>query len=115
MGNYFAKNIKYLREKKGYDQQTLADKLNVPRTTLSCWENGIRTPKIEKIKHIADVLDVDIDIVSKDYSNIKEKTFDELEILFSKNKDVLTDDDKEYIKFIIDKRKKEIDKEKGID
>lgn len=36
---------------------------------------------------------------------------DELDLLFSKNKDILTDDDKDYIKFIIEKRKKEIDKE----
>jgi hypothetical protein len=37
--------------------------------------------------------------------------FDELEILFSKYKDILTDDDKETIKFIIEKRKKDIDKQ----
>ena len=114
MGNYFAKNLKYLRERKDYDQQTLADKLGVPRTTLACWENGIRTPKVEKIKTIADVLGVDIDIISRDYSKENSQSFDELEVLFSNNKDILTEDDKEYIKFIIDKRKKEIDEEKGV-
>lgn len=36
---------------------------------------------------------------------------DELDVLFDKHKDILTKDDKEYIKFIIEKRKKEIDKE----
>lgn len=48
-----------------------------------------------------------------DYSDKNNNDFDELEILFSKNKNILTDDDKEYIKFIIEKRKKEIDKELG--
>lgn len=67
---YFAKNLKFLRERKGLDQQALADKLNIPRSTLSCWENGIRTPKIEQIQEIADYFGVDIDIVSKDYSDI---------------------------------------------
>ena len=111
MNNYFASNLKYLREKKGLDQQQLADKLNVPRTTLSCWENGIRTPKIEKIQNIVDVLNVDFDIITRDYSNKTESKFDELEILFSKYKNILTDEDKETIKFLIEKRKREIDKQ----
>ena len=38
---------------------------------------------------------------------------DEVELLFDKNKNILTQDDKDYIKFIIEKRKKEIDKELG--
>lgn len=38
---------------------------------------------------------------------------DEVELLFDKHKDILTQDDKDYIKFIIEKRKKEIDKELG--
>lgn len=60
--------------------------------------------------------EVDIPLINK---NTKEviygKTYhpDEFEILFDKHKDILTDDDKEYIKFIIEKRKKEIDKELG--
>ena len=111
MNNYFASNLKYLREKKGLDQQQLADKLNVPRTTLSCWENGIRTPKIEKIQNIADVLNVDVDIISRDYSDTSSHKFDELQLLFSKYKDILTDEDKETIKFLIEKRKREIDKQ----
>ena len=40
-------------------------------------------------------------------------TFDETEILFDKYKDILTDDDKETIKFLIEKRKREIDKQLG--
>lgn len=36
---------------------------------------------------------------------------DELDVLFDKHKDILTEDDKETIKFIIEKRKREIDKE----
>ena len=50
----------------------------------------------------------------RDYLEKKENnSFDEFELLFDKNKDVLTEDDKEYIKFIIEKRKKEIDKQLG--
>lgn len=113
--NYFSKNLKYLREKKNIDQQKMADDLNLPQSTLSCWETGIRTPKIEQIIDIADYLNVGIDIVSKDYSNCNLNDFDELNILFDKNKDILTDSDKQIIKTIIEQRKKEIDKELGED
>lgn len=43
--------------------------------------------------------------------NSKKPMRDELDVLFDKHKDILTDDDKETIKFIIEKRKREIDKE----
>lgn len=116
MTNYFSKNLKFLREKKRIDQQDIADKLDVPRSTYSCWENGLRTPKIEQIQEIANYFDVDIDIISRDYSiEEKSKPLDELDILFSKHKDILTDEDKEYMRFIIEKRKKEIDKQLGED
>lgn len=48
------------------------------------------------------------DLLEKD---LKTANFDELEMLFSKHKDILTEDDKEYIKFIIEKRKKELDRD----
>lgn len=57
----------------------------------------------------------DIQIPDKNETLNIHKPFDELEVLFDKHKDILTDDDKEYIKFIIEKRKKEIDKELGKD
>lgn len=114
MNNYFAKNLKYLREKKGIDQQELADELNVPRSTLSCWENGLRTPKIEQIQEIATYFDAEIDIVSKDYSQLLSEKSDEYAVLFDKYKE-LSEDDKELIKNIIETRKKQIDKELGED
>lgn len=56
--------------------------------------------------------DIKIEEISNK-GNEKNIIFDELELLFSKHKDILTDDDKEYMKFIIEKRKKEIDKQLG--
>lgn len=73
MANYFAKNLKFLRESKKIEQQRLADDLNIPRSTLSCWENGLRTPKIEQILDITKYFNVNIDIISRDYSNDNEE------------------------------------------
>lgn len=167
--NYFSKNLKYFREKKKLNQQEIADDLDIPRPTYTCWETGIRTPKIEQIIDIAEYFGVGMDIVSKDYSieqnsfanrlneaiiknnykinELSEKTGidesfindclngkikpnsmniqrfaatlnvsenwlkgndeDEVEILYKKYKEILTDSDKTLIKTIIEQRIKE--------
>lgn len=99
--NFFAKNLKYLREKNNIDQLKLAEKLNVPQSTLSCWENGIRTPKIEQIMDIANYFNVDMDIISKDYNEEKLKTLDKLDILYSKSKDILSEESRDIMESIM--------------
>lgn len=109
MTNYFSKNLKYLREKKGIEQQDLADELNVPRSTLSCWENDLRTPKIEQIQEIANYFKVNMDIISKDYSNIEDKE-DDIRVLLDAYQG-LSDTDKEFMRNMIVERRKLIDKQ----
>ena len=94
MARNFNKNLKFIRQQKGISQQELADKLNLDRSTISRWEN--------------DEMDITVGnaIQISDYFNIPLEDF-------SKHKDILTEDDKEYMKFIIEKRKKEIDKQLG--
>lgn len=62
-------NIKFLREKKKLDQQQLADILEVPRSTLACWENNIRTPKLEQIIKIAEYFNTNLDIIYDNFDN----------------------------------------------
>lgn len=110
--NYFAKNLKYLRESKKIEQQRIADDLNIPRSTYSCWEAGIRTPKVEQIQQVADYFNVNIDIISRDYSLQEEtNTLSQQELLFNKVKDSLTESDWNIINAIVEQRKKEIDNE----
>ena len=111
MTNYFSKNIKYLREKKNIDQQVMAEDLGIAQSTLSCYESGIRTPNLDMVSKISKYLNITDDFITKDMTDENIKPLDELDILFSKNKDIMTDEDKEYMKFIIEKRKKEIDKQ----
>lgn len=113
MTNYFSKNLKYLRKKKNIDQQVMAEDLGIAQSTLSCYESGIRTPDLDMISKISNYLNITDDFITKDLTVDNLKTFDELDILFSKYKDILTDEDKEYMKFIIEKRKREIDKQLG--
>lgn len=115
MNNYFATNLKFLRTKADMTQEDLAKKMGKDYSTIGKWESGQRTPIMEDVMKLSDVFNLNVqDLVEKDLRfNIK--PFDELEILFSKNKDILTDDDKKYIKFIIENRKREIDKQLGED
>lgn len=111
MKNYFPDNLKFLRTQKGMTQEELAQKLDKDYSTIGKWELGQRNPVMADIIKLSDFFNISMqDLVEKDL-RIKKKNFDELEVLFDKHKDILTNDDKETIKFIIEKRKKEIDKE----
>ena len=112
MNNNFAFNLKYIRQEKGLTQEQLGKLMNKDYSTIGKWENGTRSPIMEDVIKLSDIFNIDIkDLIEKNFYSSDTKSFDDLELLFSKNKNILTDDDKEYIKFIIEKRKKEIDKE----
>lgn len=111
--NFFSKNLEYLRTQKGMTRNELANKLKVNQSTISRWENGDMGVTVDNAYDVADFFNVSMsDLTGKDMS-LENKPFDELDLLFSKNKDILTDEDKEYMRFIIEKRKREIDKQLG--
>ena len=117
MAEFLNKNIKYIRMSKGLSQQSLADKVGIDRSTISRIENNEIETTIDNAIKISEVLNIPLsNLLNKDLTvEENNSSFDELEVLFDKHKDILTQDDKEYIKFIIEKRKKEIDKELGED
>lgn len=106
----FAQNLKYYMQIHENDRNDICKILDIPYTTLSDWLNAKKYPRIDKIEMLANYFNIEkSDLIErKNRDNL-----DELEVLFDKHKDILTKDDKEYIKFIIEKRKKEIDKELG--
>lgn len=110
MNNYFGKNLKYLREKNNLTKKELADKLKVHQSTIARWENNEMGATVDNAYDVSNYFNITVaDLTGIDLKNKNINPNDELELLFSKNKDILTNDDKEYIKFIIEKRKKEID------
>ena len=112
--NYLSTNIKHLRTQRGLTQEELAKVVDKSRVLISQWESDSREITTEDIIKLSNFFNVPMDVLVGNNLVAGEKPFDELEILFSKNKDILTDDDKAYIRFIIEKRKKEIDKELGL-
>ncbi len=113
MKNYFPDNLKFLRTQKGMTQDELAQKMDKDYSTIGKWELGQRNPIMSDIIKLSDIFNVSVqNLVEKDL-RIKNENFDELELLFDKHKDVLTESDKTLIRTIIEQRKKEIDKELG--
>lgn len=115
----FANRLKKAMDMNNFKQIDLVNKTKLDKSLINKYLNGISEAGNDKLTILSDVLNVsepwlmgyDVPINNKDKNN--DDTFDELELLFSKHKDILTEDDKEYMKFIIEKRRKEIDKQLG--
>lgn len=56
-------NIKKAREKQGFSQEYIADKLNVSRQAVSKWETGQSEPSTQNLLQLAEVLKVDANIL----------------------------------------------------
>ncbi len=113
--NFFPKNLQYLRKERHLTQTELANKINVDQTTIGRWEDGNREPTVGNVSNIADVFNITItDLLDKDLSQ-ENNSYDELELLYSKYKDVIPDSDKETIRFVIEKNIKKIDEQLGDD
>lgn len=54
----FAQKLRYLRLERNLDQREFAKLLNRSFTSVCNWEQGVRIPKLETIKEIADILNV---------------------------------------------------------
>lgn len=51
--------LKEIREKNGYTQESLAEALDIPKTTYSSYEQGHRRPSVKRAKEIAEILSFD--------------------------------------------------------
>lgn len=56
----FANVLKRLRIQKGFSQEELAFKANLHRTYISQLERGLKSPTLNTISNLADVLDVSL-------------------------------------------------------
>jgi transcriptional regulator with XRE-family HTH domain len=58
---YFAKNLRFLRRKAELSQSDLGDKLATDYNTISRYENGKSTPKLEALTKLAQLFQVSIE------------------------------------------------------
>jgi transcriptional regulator with XRE-family HTH domain len=77
---YFTSNIKFLRKRRGRTQDDVAIALNLKRSTLSGYENGVAQPGIEILISFSRYFNMSIDTLLKiDISKLSESQLGELE------------------------------------
>jgi transcriptional regulator with XRE-family HTH domain len=77
---YFASNIKFLRRRRGRTQDDLAAALQMKRSTLSGYENGVAQPGIEALVAFSGYFNISLDTMLKiDLSRLSESQLGELE------------------------------------
>ncbi len=77
---HFAPNIKFLRKRRGRTQDDVAVALNLKRSTLSGYENGVAQPGIEVLVSFSRYFNMSIDTMLKiDMSKLSESQLGELE------------------------------------
>lgn len=63
----FSERLRKLREERGMSQNALAEKLDIPRSSITQYENSEdaegRLPRKDRLKQIADFFDVSIDFL----------------------------------------------------
>jgi transcriptional regulator with XRE-family HTH domain len=118
MDNYSAKNKKFLRQNNHLTQQELRNKLGKDYSTIGKWENGSRAPIMNDLFDVANYFNVSLDdLTSKNLALLEEKgerKSNNIEYLLSKCKGILTKDDEDMIKFIIEKRRREVDSQEEV-
>lgn len=80
-------NIKFLRKKEGYTQETFADVIGIKRSLVGAYEEGRADPRLNNLLKMSEVFGVSVDIIiSKDVSRLSndelyEKNTDGLKVL----------------------------------
>lgn len=77
--------IKKLRTEKGFTQKKMAELLNIPYSTYSNYENNNRTPDVDTLMGIADMLGVEV----WDLFGVDEKTARISNLDYTDNGDIL--------------------------
>jgi transcriptional regulator with XRE-family HTH domain len=77
---YFAKNIKFLRKRRGRTQDDLASTLGLKRSTLSGYENSVAEPGIDVLVALSKYFNIAVDTMLKiDLEELRESQLGELE------------------------------------
>ena len=66
-------NIRFLRTKKGYSQDDIANKLGYKSfTTIQKWESGVSEPPLKALKKLSEIFNIDMnDLATKSFLQIQ--------------------------------------------
>jgi transcriptional regulator with XRE-family HTH domain len=72
--SFIGPNIRYLRRRKGLTQDWASNQLDMPRSTLSGYENGVAQPPLDMIIKISEYFEISVDSLLKlDLTELHEK------------------------------------------
>lgn len=100
---YLGSNLKYLRIKNNMTQKQIADYLGKTDGAISFWEAGSREPNAVDLGKLSQLFHITVsDLLLKDlrFQNGE----DEIKKLYETYNHLLTEEDKDMIKYIIEKR-----------
>lgn len=97
-----ADRLKELRREKGLNQKDLAKLLGVTESAYGYYEQGRREPSNEAQEKLANVFDCSIDYLTG-RSDIKKVDLDPLSLKVLEEYNKLPEEDKEYIRGLIDR------------
>ena len=107
----FSERLKESRKQAHLTQVDIAEKLGISQPAYASWERGTQKPTQENLVKIAQVLNVSVDYLIGNFSEKNtNKELEDIEILFRKNSEGLTDDEKvvfrqELIAFMEERKK----------
>src|ERR1700749_3036386 len=104
--SYLTSNLKFLREKKGITQQALSEQLDMSRSKLNSYENGVNNnPPTEDLIRFSDLFKISIDTLLRvDLLKISEAKFKELQ---AGNDSFITGTNLRVLSTTVDKNNKE--------
>ena len=59
----FAENLQFMRQKKGYTQEQIAEQLQVSRQSVSKWESGGSFPEMDKLLQLSGLFQCSMDVL----------------------------------------------------
>ena len=104
-GDFFPQNLKYLLDNDIITVKTILNLTNNNSPSLvTMWKNGERQITTKDLLKIANHLGYTVDdLINKDLSKINDNEINKTQILFDKSKDILSDDDRATLEFIMKK------------
>lgn len=104
-GDFFPQNLKYLLDNDIITVKTILNLTNNNSPSLvTMWKNGERQITTKDLLKIANHLGYTVDdLINKDLGKINDNEINKTQILFDKSKDILSDDDRATLEFIMKK------------
>ena len=91
-------NIKYLRKKKGYTQETFAQALGINRPSVGAYEEGRADPRLTTLSKMAELFEVTVDeLINEDLTRENRVPKQNVKVLAVT---VDEDADEEYIQLV---------------